>query len=293
MNRRELLVRGTATLGLASLAMPSAWGRAAAKRRMLFYTRSAGFEHSTVRREGDSPAFAEKLMSELGPQHGYDVTVTKDGSVFDEDLAKFDVLFFYTTGDLTKPTGDKQPPMSADGKKRFLDAVAAGKGFVGSHCASDTFHSEGPARERQNPPDPFIAMLGGEFVSHGAQQEAGQVVASAKFPGCEGLGTSYRMLEEWYALKNFADDMHVILVQETAGMQGGDYERPKYPATWARKHHDGHVFYTSMGHREDVWTNPIFQGVLFGGLAWACRDAEADVSPNLREITPEAHTLKA
>ena len=55
---------------------------------------------------------------------------------------------------------------------------------------------------------------------------------------------------------------------------------PPYPATWARMHGKGRVFYTSMGHREDVWTNEKFQQVALGGFSWvlhACgrrRDAQ-------------------
>ena len=49
-------------------------------------------------------------------------------------------------------------------------------------------------------------------------------------------------------------------------MQGRDYERPPYPMTWTRKHDKGRVFYTAMGHREDVWENPKFQGLVVAGL---------------------------
>ena len=38
---------------------------------------------------------------------------TKDGTVFDSDLSPYDAFFFYTTGNLTTPGTDKQPPMSA------------------------------------------------------------------------------------------------------------------------------------------------------------------------------------
>src|SRR5260370_31914708 len=45
------------------------------------------------------------------------------------------------SSDLTEEKGtDGTPPMSVEGKKAFLDAIAAGKGFIGCHCASDTFH---------------------------------------------------------------------------------------------------------------------------------------------------------
>ena len=67
-------------------------------------------------------------------------------------------------------------------------------------------------------------------------------------------------------------------------MKGFEYERPNFPATWARKHEKGRVFYTSMGHREDVWKNPIFQDLLLGGLAWACGNVDADVTPNIDKV---------
>jgi type 1 glutamine amidotransferase len=92
-------------------------------------------------------------------------------------------------------------------------------------------------------------------------------------------------------LKDFAKDLHVILVQETAAMTGLEYKRPPYPATWARKHGQGRVFFTSMGHREDVWTNPVFQEILFGGIAWAVHNAEADITPNIDQVTPQAAVL--
>ncbi len=45
-----------------------------------------------------------------------------------------------------------------------------------------------------------------------------------------------------------------------------------------------------MGHRDDVWTNPIFQDILIGGLKWSLGDREADVTPNLTEAAPGAYT---
>ncbi len=71
-------------------------------------------------------------------------------------------------------------------------------------------------------------------------------------------------------------------------MKGPLYQRPPYPATWARMHGKGRVFYTSMGHREDVWTNPIFQQIALGGIAWAMRNVDADVTPNIATVTPHA-----
>jgi type 1 glutamine amidotransferase len=94
------------------------------------------------------------------------------------------------------------------------------------------------------------------------------------------------MHEEWYSLKDYANNLHVLLVQDTEGMKGAPYQRGPYPATWARVHGRGRVFYTSMGHREDVWTNPTFQSILLGGMSWAVRNVDADVSPNLEKAAP-------
>jgi len=99
------------------------------------------------------------------------------------------------------------------------------------------------------------------------------------------------MMEEWYAMKNFANDLHVILVQETEGMVDACYQRPPFPATWARMQGKGRVFYTSMGHREDVWTSPIFRQVVLGGLSWILRRVDADVTLNVAQVTPKANQL--
>jgi hypothetical protein len=45
-----------------------------------------------------------------------------------------------------------------------------------------------------------------------------------------------------------------------------------------------------MGHRDDVWANPRFQDILTGGIRFALGEAKADVTPNIREITPDAWT---
>ena len=71
---------------------------------------------------------------------------------------------------------------------------------------------------------------------------------------------------------------------------GGDamYNRPPYPSTWAHLYGTGRVFYSNMGHREDVWSNPVFQQVLLGGINWAVHNANADITPNLTAVTPDA-----
>jgi type 1 glutamine amidotransferase len=291
---------GAAALALGLSRFPLGWAAAAdsPKRHILMYTRSEGFQHDCVRRKVGQLSLAENIVTELGKKHNFEVTCEKDGRVFLSDTLKdYDGFLFETQGNLSKEKSqDGQPPMPAEGKQRLLKAIADGKGFVGCHCASDTFHSPGHYKHTwENDPrdkvDPYIQMVGGEFARHGEQQESTMHVVDADFPGVKGM-QDFKLKEEWYSLKNFAPDLHVILVQETAGMRNLDYQRPNFPATWAHKYHEGRVFFTSMGHRDDVWKNEeVFQKILLGGLAWALRNVDAEIPPNLEMVTPHASEL--
>lgn len=295
IRRRDMLRVAGATVVAAS-AFPMEWVSAAGKKKqkILYFTRSAGFEHGAVKLKDGKPSISDRILTELGQKHGFDVVCTKDGRVFDGDLDQYDAIAFYTSGDLTKPNKAKTPPMSPEGKKKLLATIAAGKGFVGFHAATDSFHSKGPRNQNQAPEDidPYIAMLGGEFIKHGAQQEAIIRAASPDFPGVKQFGESQKLKEEWYTLKNFAKDLHVILIEDNEGMKGEVYQRPPFPATWARKHKKGRVFYTSFGHRDDIWTNPKVQGIILGGLAWTMGNVKANVKPNIDKVTPKANQLK-
>jgi len=316
LNRRQVL-SFAALAGAGALLGSAGRGFAAdaPKKKVLFFTRSSGFPHSVVsRKPGEKLALAERVLSEFAGPAGYDVTVTKDGTIFTpEGLAQFDAILFYTTGDLTTtptkgPEADKVPGMPKEGKQALLDFIAAGKGFLGFHCASDTFHSSnyGGAKDIAKQPtllrdaakpedvrDPFIKMVGGEFITHQSQQKATMKVVSKAFPGLEDL-QDFDMNEEWYSLGNLSDDMHVILVQDTDSMKAkGEkaYARPPYPATWAKPYGKGRVFYTSMGHRDDVWQSPIFQKVTLAGMAWVSGRTQFEPKANVAEVTPDVVTF--
>ena len=293
MNRRAML-RTAGVAALAASALPLRWVSAAEKKKqkLLYFTRSAGFEHDAVKIKDGKPSISDRILTELGGRHGFEVVCTKDGRVFDGDLDQYDAIAFYTSGDLTKPDQAQTPPMTPQGKEKLLRTIAAGKGFVGFHAATDSFHSKGPQNENQTELDPYIAMIGGEFIVHGDQQEALIRAASPKFPGVKQFGEVQKLTEEWYALKNFAKDLHVILIEDNEGMKGDCYQRPPFPATWARMHGKGRVFYTSFGHRDDIWTNPLVQGIIAGGIAWAMGNVKVDVAPNIDQVTPKARQLK-
>ena len=270
----------------------------APKRKMLFFTKSSGFEHSVISWKNGRPSHAEKVLDELGQKHNWEWTFSKDGSLFSKEyLNQFDAVFFYTTGDLTSKGTDGNPPMTPEGKQALFDYVRGGKGFLGAHSATDTFHTDneskkGPDRyvNHGDKADDYVKFIGGEFIKHGAQQDAKNTVVDPQFPGFEKVGKEFTWKEEWYSLKDFTPDIHVITVIDAPVMKGIEYQRPPFPSTWARQEGTGRVWYTALGHREDVWTNPLFQDMLVGGIKWAVGDAKADVTPNLKTTAPGAMT---
>ena len=113
--------------------------------------------------------------------------------MFEPDkIGEWDAFVFETTGDLTtEGAAEKSPAMSPDGEKAFYDAIRGGKGFLGMHCAADTFGHHG--KRNKGAEDPYIQMIGGEFVSHGAQQEVEIEIVDPKFPGmAKGFGSAGR-----------------------------------------------------------------------------------------------------
>jgi len=257
----------------------------AAPKKVLVVTVTKGFRHSSIET-------AEKMLKELGETSGaftvdYARVEPNDeqykGADGKKDNAKVDaaitavlaekmspaalqnydaVIFANTTGDLPLPDRDA-----------FLDWVKSGKGFVGMHAAGDTFHGF-PG---------YIDMLGAEFLKHEAQVEIDCINQDTDFPACGHLGKDWKVYDEIYQFKNFhRPKVHGLLTLDTNPNHheiAGDY-----PVAWCKEYGKGRVFYTSLGHREDLWdpntpadfqrkNSPdvarAYQQHILGGIKWA------------------------
>lgn len=265
------------TLAVVTLAF-SLTGAEAQPKRLLVVTATKGFRHSSI-------PVAEKVLAQLGERSGaFTVDYARGGPNGRDDaeiaeklspdaLKQYDgVVFANTTGDLAIP--DKQA---------FLDWIKSGKAFIGMHSASDTFHGY----------PPFIEMLGGEFLTHGAQVEVECLNQDPAHPACKHLGPSWTVFDEIYILKNFhRERVHGLLWLDKHPNKGvpGDY-----PIAWAKQVGQGRVFYTSLGHREDIWdpqwtgrdgqrkNSPAiaeaYQQHLLGGIKWALGLEKGDARP--------------
>lgn len=293
-NRREFLRTTVATGAGLALSHPLL---AAPQKSVLVFTKSSGWEHDVVKRIDGKPSIVENAITELSKKDGYSVVSSKDGRIFDSaEFDGFGAVVFFTTGDLLEPGTDKQPPMTAAGKQKLLDSIHGGKGFVGIHAASDTFHTKPDTKDLSSryvaygeKSDPYLRMLGGEFIIHGSTprlQTCKVVLNDPKFPGLEGVSSPVEFMEEWYSLKDFMTDIHVIATLDTNGMKGNCYQRKPYPVTWARMHGKGRVFYTAMGDRPENWQIPFFLNLLGGGIRFALGDASATLTQNIATAAP-------
>jgi type 1 glutamine amidotransferase len=173
----------------------------------------------------------------------------------------------------------------------FLKWIESGKGFVGIHAATDTFHSRGDGV------DPYIKMIGGEFKTHGAQVEVDVINQDPKFPACTMWGDNFKIFDEIYQFKNFErPKIHGLL---TMDKHPNDKTPGDYPVSWCKKYGQGRVVYTSLGHREDVWDPnwkerngsrkdapelaEKYQQHLLGGILWALGLEEGDATPQVKE----------
>jgi type 1 glutamine amidotransferase len=162
-------------------------------------------------------------------------------------LAGYDgVVFASTTGELPLP--DRQG---------FLDWIAGGRGYVGIHAATDTYHEWRP----------FIEMIGGEFKTHGPQVKVALLVQDPAHPSTKGMASPLEVYDEIYQFKSFEKErVHVLLALDRHPNEGTP---GFYPLAWTRGHGKGRVFYTALGHREDVLEAEWFRKHLLGGILWS------------------------
>ena len=182
------------------------------------------------------------------------------------NLNFFDAILYYGTGD---NLNDHQ-------KKDLLSFVHDdGKGFVGAHTGDDAFFGW---------PE-FAEMIGGWFDNHPWNVfDAPVILEDAAFPAMKGFPARFTIHDEIYEHKNFSRaKVHVLATLDSSKL---DYTRPEihrqdhdFPVAWAKMYGKGRVFYSTFGHTDDAWDNPMVQKMYLEAIRWALRMTGDDVSP--------------
>ncbi|MDO4587741.1 MAG: ThuA domain-containing protein [Planctomycetia bacterium] len=299
MQRRDFIKGIGISTGLCLSGMTT-WGWANEKKgKILYFDLSTEWEHPPTVDEEDGTSKAAKIVQKLGKSIGYDVDVTKDGSIFERDLSQYAAFVFYTCGDLDVKV-ENRTPVSQKGLTNLLTAIRSGTGFLGIHSATDTWQCKGPLFENQ-PEDErteYIKMIGGDFITHGEMQEATQSFTEPiQLPYLSSLKTkNLRVFDEWYCMKNFNKDMHVLIVQETKDMKNQDhnacYNRPSFPSTWVRMEQKGRVAYTAVGHDNERWETDYVQNIVKDLMSFVTGNLDLDMTPNMDQVCPQADVLQ-
>ncbi len=247
-------------LGALGLATPAQ--AQLAPKKVLVVTTTVGFRHSSI-------PTAEKVIAELGtkssvfaveyarvdpsdPQYRGEngradnakvnaaIKAVLAEKMSPEALKTYDLIIFAnTTGDLPVPD-----------REAFLDWIRSGKGFVGMHSATDTFHGFAG----------YLDMIGAEFQNHGAQLTVKPNQPDDQCPACAHLGKDWEVYDEIYQFKRFdSSKFHTLLTLD----KRPDVRNPtpgEFPVSWCKEYGKGRVFYTSLGHREDLWDPEWTQG---------------------------------
>jgi type 1 glutamine amidotransferase len=249
--------------------------------RLILLTQSVGFVHDVVKRDG-GPSRVERTFDELARRTRlFDVECTDDVSTLTpERIRSARLIVFYTTGDL---------PFSDEQFKAFEQWIRDGGGFLGIHCATDTLAS--------HPRYPRI--IGAKFDGHpwNADAEVTIEVHDPDWEACKPFGQRYTLHEEIYQFKDF--DPTTVRVLMSLDMHRTALKRPHHvPVAWCRDFGRGRVFYTSLGHRDDVWTNPRYQAHLVGAIRWLLGDDRREATPSpelaarMQEVARRAATLE-
>jgi type 1 glutamine amidotransferase len=231
---------------VSSLPEGCSLGRAPSGSRVLVFSRTTGYRHASI------PAAARELRS-LGRELGFDVEHTEDQTKFtDANLKRFaEVVFLSNT----------QKVLDSAGRAAFQRFVRGGGGFVAIHSSSNA-ELDWPW---------FGDLLGARFNGHPKVQTGTVVVEDSTHLSTKCLPAKWIRPDEWYNFKSRPiEGAHVLLTVDEKSYEGG-LMGEKHPVAWYHEFDGSRAWYTSLGHFDEHYTDPVFRSHIAGGMLWAMR----------------------
>ncbi|HEX6924133.1 MAG TPA: ThuA domain-containing protein [Longimicrobiaceae bacterium] len=247
--------------------------------RVLVVTATHGFRHT----EGieASKAF---LNGVNGADFQFDVT-EDPADINAQNLQNYDVLFLNNATLRIAPANPDDPqsvaatragrrpvekPITAEQQQAISEFVRSGKGLVCAHSGVDALYGWDEYREM---------VGGGLFREHPWTQEVQINVEDPSNPAVAHLAPSFRIHDEIYVLDgNPRETSHVLMSLDMPSTGSADTSAD-HPISWIRRHGEGRVFVTVLGHFGEVWQNPGYQQHILQGIRIAAGRLEADFQP--------------
>ncbi|HEV2130137.1 MAG TPA: ThuA domain-containing protein, partial [Longimicrobiaceae bacterium] len=248
--------------------------------RVLVITATTGWRHF------EAIEAAGEVLQEAERTTEFDFDFTEDvGALTPANLASYDVLFFAnSTLRVAEPDNPAErvpgsvnhqnpaPLLTRAQQQAILDFVRSGKGIAVAHSGLDAFYGWGAYRE---------LVGGGLFRGHPWTEPVRITVEDPGNPAARHLGESLELRDEIYVLdRDPRESSRVLLSLDASSVDAekapAGVTAQNYPLSWIRRHGEGRVFVTSLGHFPEVWHNPAFVEHLLQGMRIAAGRLEAD-----------------
>jgi glucose/arabinose dehydrogenase len=230
---------------------------AQARFSVLVFSKVNGYYHDSI------PA-GQRAITELGAEHGFDVTVTDDANVFtDAGLAPFDAVVFNNTNSRDGAILD------ATQRAAFERYIRAGGGYAGIHSASGTEYDW-----------PWYGqVMGAFFDKHPAIQPLKVQVDDRAHPSTKDLPQVWERTEEPYDFRtNPRGNVHVLASYDTRSYTGHTMGAD-HPIAWCQNFEGGRSWYTGLGHDAAAYDDANFRSHILGGIEWAAGAVQGDCGP--------------
>lgn len=210
---------------------------------------------------------------------------TEDESFFEpEKLKTFDAIFMLnTTGDCLRPKGDNSEEVKKreeELKNSLVDFVSSGKGLIGVHAATDTYHNW----------KEYNQMMGGVFAGHPWTKKVPIKNLEPAHPiNAMFDGKDFEINDEIYQFtltSALPTERKFLLALDTSKMpdarRGIRKEAGPYPISWVSSYGKGRTFYCSLGHREEIYCEPAILKHYLAGIQFVLGDLDVDASPTVK-----------
>lgn len=257
----------TLVLGLAAAGFADA--QAPRRKKILAIGAAKGWQH-------DATSHALATLEQIGQETGlWDTYIRTDTQLITKkklpmnakNLSYFDAIAFYTTAEID---------LDEEQKAALLSFVRdEGKGFIGMHTATDTLYKWPEYGE----------MVGGYFDLHPWNTFMAPIVVEDRSnPITAHFPKTFTIRDEIYQMKNWSRDKVRVLMSLDASkldLKNKNVHRTDndFAVTWIKDYGKGRVFYTTLGHLEEVYDRPDIRKMFLEAVRWTLGMTKADTTP--------------
>ena len=257
-------------------------------RKVLLFSATAGFRHKSI-------PMGKMAIKMLGDATGaYETVASDDPMYFEADaLATFDaVILLSPTQDFFMPDNKQRGDFSDEGwawlKARhqrlvdnLIDYVRQGGGLMGIHAATDSCYGHKEYGE----------TIGGYFDGHPWTSNKNVTIViedpeHGTMAPVFGDEDYFKLVEEIYQFRDKPYSRERLRVLMSLDLERSDpVDNAKradkdYAVAWVQSVGEGRVFYTSIGHNNHIYANPLMLKHYLAGIQFAIGDLDGDTTPS-------------